>query len=160
MQMSELTRQTELDRLVTGWNAVAPEYDSFPTTLQHVGSRLVGSIENALTLGRYVGFCSITRQIKIANVQLKGDGIDEIFQGPETGRVGCFITRPLPIGTGELGDPNSNFLIVARDAQRPSDLWAVELGCYHDFTPGRNSNCYSESICTKCGWGYAVDSSD
>lgn len=154
MDMNELNRDHERDRLVSEWNELAPRYDSFPTTLQLVKEpRLVTSVLEALYTGKRIGYCSITRQVANINVGLKG--FEDMFPGDVLTYHTVYVTRPEMIGTGELG-VNHNFQLVAR---RDSQLWVAEIGCFHAFVQSMQSNCYHEHRCTKCGYGYAVDSS-
>lgn len=152
--MDELTRERERARLVEDWNRWAPEYDSFPSTLQLVVEPTeIVDIHQALMIGRHVGFNSITRQINPEKINLKG--FEQMF-GVGSGRITTYITRPLPVGTSQHGD-NHNFLIIAR---KYDTLRYAEIGCFHDMQLVNQSNCWAKWTCSKCEWGYEIDSGD
>lgn len=56
--------------------------------------------------------------------------------------------------------PDPNIRIVFDPAFRSDAVIVAELGCAHTFNAVRRSNCYQEDRCDKCGYHWAVDSSD
>lgn len=151
--MDELTREAERDRLVNEWNALVPDYDGFPTTVQLVVDPCpIVDVAHALFIGRHVGFNSITRHINPTKVALVG--LDEMFRGP--GRVTTFIARPVPVGTAQHGE-NHNFLLVTRYYNA---VYQAEIGCFHNMELTATANCWRQWTCSKCSWGYEIDSGD
>lgn len=56
--------------------------------------------------------------------------------------------------------PDPNIRIVFDPAWKATGVIVAELGCVHTFSAVRRSNCYQEDRCDKCGYHWAVDSSD
>ena len=59
-----------------------------------------------------------------------------------------------------LFTPNPNVRIVFAPQYRWTHLVWCELGCRHEYENVRTANCYKEDRCVRCGYHWAVDSSD